>query len=179
MFEYFRDQLYVKKYFRKLNPVLENKNSSSKYLRLLAYTCIFLFLFFFFTKNYAARCRRCRGDEEKRWRSRSEGIRYSAKRGSLDSDSPAAKCASANEWLCSSGPAWRWWWWWWIYDDDYLWWRTAALPPVFVFQTRRQRCEKKKRRKNGRETMKRVQFAVVLGLFSRLLSTRGEPLLEN
>lgn len=25
------------------------------------------------------------------------------KRGSLDSDSPAAKCASANEWLCSWG----------------------------------------------------------------------------
>ena len=50
MFEYFRDQLYVKKYFRKLNPVLENKNSSSKYLRLLAYTCIFFFLFFFLQK---------------------------------------------------------------------------------------------------------------------------------
>lgn len=32
-----------------------------------------------------------------------DGIRYSAKRGSLDSDSPAAKCASANERLCSQG----------------------------------------------------------------------------
>lgn len=60
-------------------------------------------------KNLMPWSRRYQRDEEKHGRvGCSEGIRYSTKRGSLDSDSPAAKCASANEWLCSSG---------WLDDD--------------------------------------------------------------
>lgn len=61
----------------------------------------------FHVQEEGSRCcdpRNIKAEGKKHGRVRSpEGIRYSAKRGSLDSDSPEAKCASANEWLCSPG----------------------------------------------------------------------------